>query len=222
MKFATEIHPSHITKQKVIGAGEWQPCWDNLLWGLTRRCWKIFPIPKFAVYIVHFPQLNRLTDSGYFSEINIYLAQFSHNKLRHFVVWQLLAVGSMCFGSRWHEQLHRGKCCRNSILEGYQSTFPGPAQIFHDTFIQVRPPLPFEPTVFFQHPSPPQFPRPWPPPFSSCDSWFPCFHTTGHLPIIQQAFSQHPARTHLCERASGKTAAETSLFTLCCTENPCN
>lgn len=89
LKFATEIHPSHITKQKVIGAGEWQLCWDNLLWGLTQRCWKIFPIPKFDVYIVHFPELNRLTDSGYFSEINIYLAEFSHNKLRHFVVWQL-------------------------------------------------------------------------------------------------------------------------------------
>lgn len=55
---------------------------------------------KFSVYIQHFPQLKKLTDSGYFSGINIYLAEFSHNKLRHFVVWQLLAAGSMCFGSR--------------------------------------------------------------------------------------------------------------------------
>lgn len=69
----------------------------------------------------------------------------------------------MCFGSSWHEQLHKRKCCRNSILEGYQSTFPGPAQIFQDTFIQLRPPLPFELTIFFQHTLPPPFPRPWPP-----------------------------------------------------------
>lgn len=46
LKFATEIHPSHITKQKVIGAGEWQPCWDGLLWVLALRRWKIFPIPQ--------------------------------------------------------------------------------------------------------------------------------------------------------------------------------
>ena len=71
LKFATEIHPSHITKQKVIGAGEWQLRSDNMLWGLALRCWEIFPMLKFAVYIVPFPQLKGLSDSGYFSEINI-------------------------------------------------------------------------------------------------------------------------------------------------------
>lgn len=47
------------------------------------------PIPQIVVYTVHFPQLNRLTDSACVSEINICVAEFSHNKLRHFVVSQL-------------------------------------------------------------------------------------------------------------------------------------
>lgn len=97
LKFATEIHPSHITKQKVIGAGEWEDCRSNLLWGLTRGCWKIFPILKFTVYIVCFLQLNRLTDSGYFSEINIYVAKFSHNKFRHFFHVATLGCGIYVF-----------------------------------------------------------------------------------------------------------------------------
>lgn len=67
--------------------------------GIITKMLKDFSNPPNSLFILYIFQLKRLTDGAYFSEINIYLAEFSHNKLRHFVVWQLLAAGAMC---SWH------------------------------------------------------------------------------------------------------------------------
>lgn len=192
LKFATEIHPSHVTKEKVIGAGEWQLCWGNPLWGLTQRCWKILPIPKFAVYIEHFLQLNWLNDSGYFSEINIYLSAFSHNKLRHFVLWQSLAVGSMCFGSSWHEQLYKEIVAETVLWKDITAPCPdlsymvrlfnaATVTLWTDGLFSTYTPSPVPTTVD--------------PPFSSYGSWFPCLYTTGHPPVIQLSLNTQPEHT---------------------------
>lgn len=213
LKFATEIHPSHITKEKVIGAGEWQLCQYNPLWGLTQTCWKIFPIHNFAVYIERLPHLNKLSDSGYFTQINIYLAAFSHNMLRHFVVCQCLAAGSMCFGS-----MNMNNYRERVLQKQYWGRIsPGPGQIFHTWYLySMQPPLPFEPMVFFQHAPPPQFPRPCPP-----QMWQLIPMTLHHRPsACYTTLSQQPVRTHLCKSTPGKTALETSLFLLCCAANP--
>lgn len=139
LKFATEIHPSHITKQKVIGAGEWQGCWDSLLLGLTPTCWKIAPIPSFAVFTVHFPQLKRLTDSAYLHEVSICVAEFLHNKLRHFVVWQLTAR-AVCFLDQVHMNDHQ----KESVLEGCRCIFPSWVKIprtVRDALSEAWPPF---------------------------------------------------------------------------------
>lgn len=71
--------------------------------------------------------------------------------------------------------------------------------------------------VFFQHKPPTQFP--WPrPPFLLMWQLIPM--PLHHRPFTScTALAQHPAATHLCKKASGKTAVETSLFSLC-TVNP--
>ena len=92
----------------------------------------------------------------------------------------------MSFGTGW--QLHKRKCSRDCIFGRISEHLPGLYTSFiHDTFIQARPPLPFEPTAFFQHPPPLDSHGHVSPHFSSCDSWFPCSHTTGHPPITQHS-----------------------------------
>lgn len=149
LKFATEIHPSHITKQKVIGAGEWHPCWDNLLWGLTLRCWKIFPIPKFAVYIVNFPQLRRLTDSGYFSEISIYLVEVLTQQVETFCCVATLGCRTHVFWLKLTWTITQKKVLQKQYFWKHirAPSLVLPKSVIHDTFIQVQPPLPFEPIV---------------------------------------------------------------------------
>lgn len=211
LKFATEIHPSHITKEKVIGAGEWQLCQDNPLWGLTQTCWKILPIHNLAIYTEHVPHLNKLSDSSYFREINIYLAAFSHNMLRHFVVCQCLAAESMCFGSM---NMNNYSVAQTVLGKSTTRAWPDLSHMVHffnaTTFTLW--------TLFFQHAPPPQFPRPCPPP---PQMWQLIPMTLHHRPsACYTTLSQQPVRTHLCKSTPGKTALETSLFLLGCTANP--
>lgn len=132
------------------------------------------------------------------------------------VVWQLLAQAA---GSLTHEQSYR-KCCRNDVVEAYLQAPPRSA--IHGAFPQRRHLLPFEPLLFF-------FFHQFPPLLFSSHDYAPSLPTsthvtadsqgllpTGHPPVTQRT-SQHPAGTHLCKTALGKTAAETSTFQYCCT-----
>lgn len=158
MKFATEIHPSHITKQKVIGAGEWQPCWDNLLWGLTPRCWKIFPIPKFAVYVVHFPHLNRLTDSGSLVRLtSIWLSS-------HTTSWDiLLCANSWLWDLCVLTEVDINNYIKESVAEAvFWKEIRALPRFFMIVYLSATT-LTLWTGSLFQHTPPPQFPRPWPP-----------------------------------------------------------
>lgn len=96
-----------------------------------------------------------------------------------------------------------------------------PRSFIHDAFIQVWPPLPFEPTDFFQHTPPSSVLTTVPPPhlqpfLSSCDSWFPCFDTTGHPPVIQHrlSLSTPGQNTPLRESLRQNSSRDFLVFTL--------
>lgn len=90
---------------------------QSCLWGSPQRCWKIGSVSKFTVCFLHFPELNSLNDSGFFSEIKIHLA--AHNMWRHFFVRQLCRIDTCsttksiekCFLEGYHRALLRPFIC---------------------------------------------------------------------------------------------------------------
>lgn len=85
---------------------------------------------------MHFPQLNRLTDGGSFSEINILLVEFSHSKGK-----QLCGIRAFCTG--WRDM----QPCFWKDLELTQ-----PRALLHSLFSQLSAPLLFK-LIFSSTPS---------------------------------------------------------------------
>lgn len=128
-----------------------------------------------------------------------------------------------CGISSWHEQLHKESVAESVFWNDIRAPSTGPAQIFHSWYVYSsvttftlwtdRLFSTYTPLLSSHDRAPPPHLQPF---LSSCDSWFPCFDTTGHPPVIQHrlSLSTPGQNTPLRESLRQNSSRDFLVFTL--------